>query len=157
MAGGQLSDVRGLNGPRILPAYPEFDALGSGPCREFSVRATALLNMASDGMILTNHDHQIRVGVLTGLDITADRVLCGEAPACGSRQQLKVDGVWCWQMISASSAFQEPGDDVRESTLVRSEGSLYMRHDEEEEEEDGDEEALAAEHTRKKSLLHTFL
>jgi len=28
--------------------------------------ATAVLNMASDGMILTNHDHQIRVGVLTG-------------------------------------------------------------------------------------------
>ncbi|XP_075940735.1 gephyrin b isoform X3 [Anarhichas minor] len=39
-----------------------------GPCREFSVRATALLNMASDGMILTNHDHQIRVGVLTVSD-----------------------------------------------------------------------------------------
>ncbi|XP_052380088.1 gephyrin-like isoform X9 [Oncorhynchus keta] len=33
-----------------------------------SVRATALLNMASDGMILTNHDHQIRVGVLTVSD-----------------------------------------------------------------------------------------
>ncbi|KAK2890026.1 hypothetical protein Q8A73_018326 [Channa argus] len=45
-----------------------FDAIGSGPCREFSVRATALLNMASDGMILTNHDHQIRVGVLTVSD-----------------------------------------------------------------------------------------
>ncbi len=28
--------------------------------------ATAVLNMATDGMILTNHDHQIRVGVLTG-------------------------------------------------------------------------------------------
>ncbi|XP_013870940.1 gephyrin b isoform X7 [Austrofundulus limnaeus] len=40
-----------------------------GPAvREFSVRATALLNMASDGMILTNHDHQIRVGVLTVSD-----------------------------------------------------------------------------------------
>uniref|UniRef100_A0A3P9NTL0 Gephyrin n=2 Tax=Poeciliinae TaxID=586240 RepID=A0A3P9NTL0_POERE len=46
----------------------EFDEIGSGPCREFSVRATALLNMASDGMILTNHDHQIRVGVLTVSD-----------------------------------------------------------------------------------------
>nr|XP_057902171.1 gephyrin b isoform X3 [Doryrhamphus excisus] len=46
----------------------KFDAIGSGPCREFSVRATALLNMASDGMILTNHDHQIRVGVLTVSD-----------------------------------------------------------------------------------------
>uniref|UniRef100_A0A8C5HLE7 Gephyrin n=1 Tax=Gouania willdenowi TaxID=441366 RepID=A0A8C5HLE7_GOUWI len=34
----------------------------------FSVRATALLIMASDGMILTNHDHQIRVGVLTVSD-----------------------------------------------------------------------------------------
>ncbi|KAL7388899.1 hypothetical protein ABVT39_022881 [Epinephelus coioides] len=97
-ASGQLSDVCGLNGPRILPAYLEvsrpppslpplpppppppplpppplplptkFDAIGSGPCREFSVRATALLNMASDGMILTNHDHQIRVGVLTVSD-----------------------------------------------------------------------------------------
>uniref|UniRef100_A0A674F200 Gephyrin n=2 Tax=Salmoninae TaxID=504568 RepID=A0A674F200_SALTR len=32
------------------------------------MRATALLNMASDGMILTNHDHQIRVGVLTVSD-----------------------------------------------------------------------------------------
>ncbi|XP_041950848.1 gephyrin b isoform X12 [Alosa sapidissima] len=30
--------------------------------------ATALVNMASDGMILTNHDHQIRVGVLTVSD-----------------------------------------------------------------------------------------
>uniref|UniRef100_A0A4W6EHR7 Gephyrin n=1 Tax=Lates calcarifer TaxID=8187 RepID=A0A4W6EHR7_LATCA len=30
--------------------------------------ALALLNMASDGMILTNHDHQIRVGVLTVSD-----------------------------------------------------------------------------------------
>lgn len=38
------------------------------------VRCSALLpvslrtfgNMASDGMILTNHDHQIRVGILTG-------------------------------------------------------------------------------------------
>uniref|UniRef100_A0A8C2A9H4 Gephyrin a n=1 Tax=Cyprinus carpio TaxID=7962 RepID=A0A8C2A9H4_CYPCA len=28
----------------------------------------ALLNMASDGMILTNHDHQIRVGILTVSD-----------------------------------------------------------------------------------------
>ncbi|XP_019723512.1 gephyrin b isoform X8 [Hippocampus comes] len=46
----------------------KFDAIGSGPCRELSVRATALLNMASDGMILTNHDHQIRVGVLTVSD-----------------------------------------------------------------------------------------
>ncbi|KAK6295383.1 hypothetical protein J4Q44_G00346090 [Coregonus suidteri] len=46
----------------------EFDVIGSWPCREFSVRATALLNMASDGMILTNHDHQIRVGVLTVSD-----------------------------------------------------------------------------------------
>ncbi|XP_074471360.1 gephyrin b isoform X8 [Sebastes fasciatus] len=46
----------------------QFSVLGSGPCREFSVRATALLNMASDGMILTNHDHQIRVGVLTVSD-----------------------------------------------------------------------------------------
>lgn len=27
---------------------------------------TALGNMATEGMILTNHDHQIRVGVLTG-------------------------------------------------------------------------------------------
>lgn len=49
-----------------LPLQTKFDALGSGPSREFSVRVTALLNMASDGMILTNHDHQIRVGVLTG-------------------------------------------------------------------------------------------
>uniref|UniRef100_A0A673IWJ9 Gephyrin-like n=1 Tax=Sinocyclocheilus rhinocerous TaxID=307959 RepID=A0A673IWJ9_9TELE len=32
------------------------------------VRARALLNMASDGMILTNHDHQIRVGILTVSD-----------------------------------------------------------------------------------------
>lgn len=52
--------------PAPLPRHSKFDALGSGPCREFSVRVTALLNMASDGMILTNHDHQIRVGVLTG-------------------------------------------------------------------------------------------
>lgn len=52
--------------PPPLPLPTKFDAIGSGPCREFSVRATALLNMASDGMILTNHDHQIRVGVLTG-------------------------------------------------------------------------------------------
>lgn len=53
--------------PLLLLLLPtKFDAIGSGPCREFSVRATALLNMASDGMILTNHDHQIRVGVLTG-------------------------------------------------------------------------------------------
>ncbi|XP_076833673.1 gephyrin a isoform X7 [Brachyhypopomus gauderio] len=33
-----------------------------------SVRARALVNMASDGMILTNHDHQIRVGILTVSD-----------------------------------------------------------------------------------------
>ncbi|KAF6721387.1 hypothetical protein FQA47_017219 [Oryzias melastigma] len=51
---------------RLVWLVLAFDAIGSGPCREFSVRATALLNMASDGMILTNHDHQIRVGVLTG-------------------------------------------------------------------------------------------
>ncbi|KAL3979601.1 poly [ADP-ribose] polymerase 10/14/15 [Sarotherodon galilaeus] len=54
--------------PPPLPLPTKFDAIGSGPCREFSVRATALLNMASDGMILTNHDHQIRVGVLTVSD-----------------------------------------------------------------------------------------
>lgn len=55
---------------RSLPLQTKFDALGSGPSREFSVRVTALLNMASDGMILTNHDHQIRVGVLTGKNTT---------------------------------------------------------------------------------------
>jgi len=57
-----------------LPLLSKFDVIGSGPCREFSVRATALLNMASDGMILTNHDHQIRVGVLTGKCRNAYRI-----------------------------------------------------------------------------------
>uniref|UniRef100_A0A8C7SL45 Gephyrin n=1 Tax=Oncorhynchus mykiss TaxID=8022 RepID=A0A8C7SL45_ONCMY len=33
-----------------------------------SVRARAVVNMASEGMILTNHDHQIRVGILTVSD-----------------------------------------------------------------------------------------
>uniref|UniRef100_A0A8C1BE36 Gephyrin n=2 Tax=Cyprinus carpio TaxID=7962 RepID=A0A8C1BE36_CYPCA len=47
---------------------PEFDALVSRLCSGLSVRARALLNMASDGMILTNHDHQIRVGILTVSD-----------------------------------------------------------------------------------------
>ncbi|KAK6297737.1 hypothetical protein J4Q44_G00323200 [Coregonus suidteri] len=55
-------------GPDFQIASQAFDAIGSWPCREFSVRVTALLNMASDGMILTNHDHQIRVGVLTVSD-----------------------------------------------------------------------------------------
>uniref|UniRef100_A0A8C8ESD4 Gephyrin n=1 Tax=Oncorhynchus tshawytscha TaxID=74940 RepID=A0A8C8ESD4_ONCTS len=32
------------------------------------VRARAVVNMASEGMILTNHDHQIRVGILTVSD-----------------------------------------------------------------------------------------
>lgn len=50
---------------RLTPP-PEFDALVSRLCSGLSVRARALLNMASDGMILTNHDHQIRVGILTG-------------------------------------------------------------------------------------------
>ncbi|XP_017267469.1 gephyrin b isoform X4 [Kryptolebias marmoratus] len=54
-----------------LPSLSPVSSMSSvlGPAvREFSVRATALLNMASDGMILTNHDHQIRVGVLTVSD-----------------------------------------------------------------------------------------
>ncbi|XP_062406636.1 gephyrin b [Sardina pilchardus] len=41
-------------------------ALGSAVSSQCG--ATALVNMASDGMILTNHDHQIRVGVLTVSD-----------------------------------------------------------------------------------------
>ncbi|XP_052001961.1 gephyrin-like isoform X1 [Xyrauchen texanus] len=49
---------------RLTPP-PEFDALGSA---QASVRAIALENMATDGMILTNHDHQIRVGILTVSD-----------------------------------------------------------------------------------------
>ncbi|KAB5539977.1 hypothetical protein PHYPO_G00095550, partial [Pangasianodon hypophthalmus] len=49
---------------RLRP-FSEFGALGTRGLRaEFS----ALVTMASDGMILTNHDHQIRVGVLTVSD-----------------------------------------------------------------------------------------
>lgn len=55
-----------FDGPLSPPLPAQFDAIVSRPYREFLVRVTALLNMASDGMILTNHDHQIRVGVLTG-------------------------------------------------------------------------------------------
>lgn len=29
---------------------------------------TEVVNMAADGMVLTNHDHQTRVGILTGKD-----------------------------------------------------------------------------------------
>lgn len=29
---------------------------------------TGVVNMAADGMVLTNHDHQTRVGILTGKD-----------------------------------------------------------------------------------------
>ncbi|TSK58196.1 Gephyrin [Bagarius yarrelli] len=54
--------------------FPEFGALDTRGLRaEFS----ALVTMASDGMILTNHDHQIRVGVLTG-NIKAFSSLCEE-------------------------------------------------------------------------------
>lgn len=42
---------------RVFP-FPRFEALVS--------RLHELENMASDGMLLTNHDHQIRVGILTG-------------------------------------------------------------------------------------------
>lgn len=52
---------------RLAPIFfppPEFDSLGSRFLPR--LRARALVNMASEGMILTNHDHQIRVGVLTG-------------------------------------------------------------------------------------------
>ncbi|KAL1258253.1 hypothetical protein QQF64_011497, partial [Cirrhinus molitorella] len=52
---------------RLTPP-PEFDAFVCRLCSGLSVRARALLNMASDGMILTNHDHQIRVGILTVSD-----------------------------------------------------------------------------------------
>ena len=32
--------------------------------------STEVVNMAADGMVLTNHDHQIRVGILTGRTAT---------------------------------------------------------------------------------------
>ncbi|XP_061561160.1 gephyrin b isoform X6 [Phycodurus eques] len=64
----QTTQSSSASSARSLSPASKFDAIGSGPCRELSVRATALLNMASDGMILTNHDHQIRVGVLTVSD-----------------------------------------------------------------------------------------
>ncbi|XP_077442595.1 gephyrin b isoform X7 [Stigmatopora argus] len=66
MAHASSSPIRDQQAAQLTVS--KFDAIGSGPCRELSVRATALLNMASDGMILTNHDHQIRVGVLTVSD-----------------------------------------------------------------------------------------
>lgn len=53
--------------PLPLPSPPHSSmpsVLGSAVSSQCG--ATALVNMASDGMILTNHDHQIRVGVLTG-------------------------------------------------------------------------------------------
>ncbi|KAL7861718.1 hypothetical protein SRHO_G00131590 [Serrasalmus rhombeus] len=52
-----------------FPLPLKFDALYSRLRQGFPVLARAqLLNMASDGMILTNHDHQIRVGILTVSD-----------------------------------------------------------------------------------------
>lgn len=36
---------------------------------------TEVVNMAADGMVLTNHDHQTRVGILTGKDTVSSHAL----------------------------------------------------------------------------------
>lgn len=42
----------------------------SSPAHHYTLCAgtvqTEAVNMAADGMVLTNHDHQTRVGILTG-------------------------------------------------------------------------------------------
>lgn len=50
--------------PRRARSRPARSGLWLFPAPVSAV--TALGNMATEGMILTNHDHQIRVGVLTG-------------------------------------------------------------------------------------------
>lgn len=50
--------------PRLARSRPARSGLRLLPAPVSAV--TALGNMATEGMILTNHDHQIRVGVLTG-------------------------------------------------------------------------------------------
>uniref|UniRef100_A0A671UCX8 Gephyrin n=1 Tax=Sparus aurata TaxID=8175 RepID=A0A671UCX8_SPAAU len=98
-----------------LPLPAKFDAIGSGPCREFSVRATALLNMASDGMILTNHDHQIRVGVLTVSD-SCFRNLAEDRSGVNLKD-LVHDPSLLGGMISAYKIVPDEIDEIKE-TLV---------------------------------------
>ncbi|XP_051265308.1 gephyrin b isoform X1 [Dicentrarchus labrax] len=85
------------------------------PCREFSVRATALLNMASDGMILTNHDHQIRVGVLTVSD-SCFRNLAEDRSGVNLKD-LVHDPSLLGGMISAYKIVPDEIDEIKE-TLV---------------------------------------
>uniref|UniRef100_A0AAR2L102 Gephyrin n=1 Tax=Pygocentrus nattereri TaxID=42514 RepID=A0AAR2L102_PYGNA len=102
-----------------FPLPLKFDALYSRLRQGFPVLARApLLNMASDGMILTNHDHQIRVGILT-----ASRCV----PLYPLTQSLEFSsGWWCTVLSSATrlggiiSAYKIVPDEVDEikETLV---------------------------------------
>lgn len=113
---------------RSLPLQTKFDALGSGPSREFSVRVTALLNMASDGMILTNHDHQIRVGVLTGKNTKNQKTTTKKNLmfwGIGFRRLpalilIHVSWLFAWWHVSDSVGFvsSEGDDDLKQFLLL---------------------------------------
>lgn len=113
LAEARLLYPRPSSPPSSSPS-PPFSPVSSmssvlGPAvREFSVRATALLNMASDGMILTNHDHQIRVGVLTGKTAPPH---VGSFPAFAhvSMDRFQPGWVWihvCWIFFSSFFAWR---------------------------------------------------
>lgn len=85
------------------------------PPRSLPVSAVAAPgNMASEGMILTNHDHQIRVGVLTGNGPRPGTALGrgGRRPRVGARRQAAPRGapvaVSCGAAAAAQGAAAPP-------------------------------------------------
>ncbi|XP_029966493.1 gephyrin b isoform X3 [Salarias fasciatus] len=72
--------------------------------------------MASDGMILTNHDHQIRVGVLTVSD-SCYRNLAEDRSGVNLKDLVHDPSLWLGGMIAAYKIVPDEIDEIKE-TLV---------------------------------------